>query len=398
MLRRERANFKGCLEFTESNEGSQPLSSTSQSNLQRRLIGFASNSGEISNHQNLQCGRQIFESHGHFASLDAITIPTKDDQRTMGLFKEHLRCGPSSSQSHDTNCDADGDLEPPFRAVTLQHFTFHLSREDFVNRSGTQLSGRIFLLHFLFSTVEASDDSRQIEYAYGERRVSIHFTMAMDGLHRDIVAMCSKVEENISAAVKGLQQRSGELAAELQVRDREVDQLDIHLEEECLRILALYHPVANDLRRVTAVLKIAGELERVGDIAVNLADRAASISLFPDFPMPALLNEMTDKATTMLHRSIDAYVDLDANLARNVCAADDEVDDLNVTLLEKLRMDITQDVSIAEPGLHLFSAIRQIERVADHATNIAEDVVYLVEGTIIRHGGGASETSAAAEG
>lgn len=218
--------------------------------------------------------------------------------------------------------------------------------------------------------------------------MSIHFTMAMDGLHRDIVAMCSKVEETISASVKGLQQRSGELAAELQVRDREINQLDIHLEEECLRILALYHPVANDLRRVTAVLKIAGELERVGDIAVNLADRAASISLFPDFPMPAMLSNMTDKAIAMLHQSIDAYVDLDADLARRVCAADDEVDELNVILLEKLRHDIVQDVKIAEPGLHLFSAIRQIERVADHATNIAEDVVYLVEGTIIRHGGG----------
>lgn len=218
--------------------------------------------------------------------------------------------------------------------------------------------------------------------------MSVHFTMAMDGLHRDIVAMCSRVEENISAAVKGLQHRSGELADELRVRDQEVNSLDIHIEEECLRILALYHPVANDLRRVTAVLKIAGELERVGDIAVNLAERAASLSVFPGFPMPALLNEMSEKAITMLHRSIDAYVDLNSKLAREVCAADDEVDDLNVTLLGDLRQQITEDASVAEPALHLFSAIRQIERVADHATNISEDVVYLVEGTIIRHGAG----------
>ncbi|MEP3480439.1 MAG: phosphate signaling complex protein PhoU [Fuerstiella sp.] len=223
--------------------------------------------------------------------------------------------------------------------------------------------------------------------------MTIHFTMAMDGLHRDIVAMCSKVEENISAAVKGLQQRSGELAAELKVRDGEINDLDIHIEEECLRILALYHPVANDLRRVTAVLKIAGELERVGDIAVNLANRAASISLFPEFPMPPMLSEMTDKALTMLHQSIDAYVDLDATVARAVCAADDEVDRLNVVLLERVRDEITQDVKVTEPGMHLFSAIRQIERVADHATNIAEDVVYLVEGIIIRHGGGGDTKS-----
>lgn len=219
--------------------------------------------------------------------------------------------------------------------------------------------------------------------------------MAIDGLHQDIVAMCSKVEENISAAVKGLQQRSGELAAELKVRDGEINDLDIHIEEECLRTLALYHPVANDLRRVTAVLKIAGELERVGDIAVNLANRAASISLFPEFPMPPMLSEMTDKALTMLHQSIDAYVDLDTTVARAVCAADDEVDRLNVVLLERVRDEITQDVKVTEPGMHLFSAIRQIERVADHATNIAEDVVYLVEGIIIRHGGSGDTKSKA---
>lgn len=262
-------------------------------------------------------------------------------------------------------------------------------RESFeFTGKGVRILARDFL-----SFLATSDRTRYTQHADGESKVSIHFTMAMDGLHRDIVAMCSKVEENISAAVKGLQQRSGELAAELQVRDREVNNLDIHIEEECLRILALYHPVANDLRRVTAVLKIAGELERVGDIAVNLADRAASISLFPEFPMPQLLSEMTDKALAMLHQSIDAYVDLDSTLARQVCANDDEVDRLNVALLQRVREEITQNVKIAEPGMHLFSAIRQIERVADHATNISEDVVYLVEGIIIRHGG-ASEATA----
>ncbi|MEZ6129424.1 MAG: phosphate signaling complex protein PhoU [Planctomycetaceae bacterium] len=218
--------------------------------------------------------------------------------------------------------------------------------------------------------------------------MSLHFTNEMERLHRDIVSMCSTVEENISEAVRGLQTRSSSLAQELNVRDREVNELDVQIEEECLKILALYHPVANDLRRVAAVLKITGELERVGDLAVNIAERSASMSVFPDFPLPARLSEMATEALAMLHTSIDAYVELNSRKARDVCARDDFVDDLNVELLHQLRNDMIANPSLLEPGMHLFSAIRHIERVADHATNIAEDVVYLTEGAIIRHGRG----------
>lgn len=218
--------------------------------------------------------------------------------------------------------------------------------------------------------------------------MSLHFTNEMERLHRDIVAMCSTVEENISEAVLGLQNRSSSLAQELLIRDREVNELDVVIEEECLKILALYHPVANDLRRVTAVLKITGELERVGDLAVNIAERSASMAEFPNFPLPARLSEMAREALAMLHSSIDSYVELNSGKARDVCARDDFVDDLNVELLHQLRNDMIQNPSLLEPGMHLFSAIRHIERVADHATNIAEDVVYLTEGVIIRHGRG----------
>lgn len=218
--------------------------------------------------------------------------------------------------------------------------------------------------------------------------MSLHFTNEMERLHRDIVAMCSTVEENISEAVLGLQNRSMSLAQELLIRDREVNELDVVIEEECLKILALYHPVANDLRRVTAVLKITGELERVGDLAVNIAERSASMAEFPNFPLPARLGEMAREALAMLHSSIDSYVELNSRKARDVCARDDFVDDLNVELLHQLRSDMIQNPALLEPGMHLFSAIRHIERVADHATNIAEDVVYLTEGVIIRHGRG----------
>ena len=209
----------------------------------------------------------------------------------------------------------------------------------------------------------------------------------MERLHRDIVSMCSTVEENISEAVKGLQNRSSGLAEELAVRDREVNQLDIRVEEECLKILALYHPVANDLRRVAAALKISGELERVGDLAVNISERSASLAMFPDFPMPSGLTRMATEALAMLHDSIDSYVDMDSMKARAVVAQDDIVDDLNDRLIDELRQDMVSQSAHVEPGMHLFSVIRHIERVADHASNIAEDVVYLTEGKIIRHRG-----------
>lgn len=217
--------------------------------------------------------------------------------------------------------------------------------------------------------------------------MSVHFVTEMERLHRDIVSMCSTVEENISEAVRGLQKRNVGLAEELAVRDREVNDLDIRIEEECLKILALYNPVANDLRRVAAVLKITGELERVGDLAVNIAERSASLSPFPDFPLPSRLSEMATESLSMLHSSIDSYVEQDADKAREVCARDDVVDDLNDELIQELRADMVSTPSLVEPGMHLFSVIRHIERVADHATNIAEDVVYLMTGEIIRHGG-----------
>ncbi len=214
-----------------------------------------------------------------------------------------------------------------------------------------------------------------------------HFFREMDNLHRDLVSMCSMVEEQLNDAVNGLISQTHGLGDELAVRDKQVDERDVHIEEECLKILALYHPVANDLRRVAAVMKITGELERVADLSVSIAQRADEICRFPGFPMPDRLAEMAREARSMLHTSIDAYVELDSGLARSVCGRDDGVDDMNVELLFETRAVMQSDPGTIEPAMHLFSVIRHIERVADHATNIAEDVVYLVEGAIIRHPG-----------
>lgn len=215
--------------------------------------------------------------------------------------------------------------------------------------------------------------------------MTIHFVREMEHLHRNILSMCSTVEELIHDAVNGLKHGRNELAEELSVRDREVDEWDIRIEEECLKILALYHPVANDLRRVTVVMKIAGELERVADLAVSIAERSVGIAAHGAFQMPSRLSQMTEESLSMLHDSIDAFVEENSAAARVICQRDEVVDKLNSELIEEVVNVMKKQSELVEPCLHLFSVIRHVERVADHATNIAEDVVYLVEASIIRH-------------
>jgi len=215
--------------------------------------------------------------------------------------------------------------------------------------------------------------------------MSIHLVHDLEDLHRDILSMCAKVEEIIHRAVDGLRNPDSELAVELASQDDDIDRWDVRIEESCLKALALHQPVAVDLRRITAVLKITAELERVADLGVHIAERAASLSLQSEITVPDKLNNMAQIALEMLHQSIDAYVELDSELARRVCADDDRVDELNRDVIKELTQVMRRSPDLVEPAMHMFSASRHIERIADHATNIAEDVVYLVEGQIIRH-------------
>lgn len=215
--------------------------------------------------------------------------------------------------------------------------------------------------------------------------MSIHLQRDMETLHRDLLSMCANVEEIIHLAVDGLQKPSHELADLLLKRDDEIDSWDVRIENECLKILALHQPVAHDLRRIAAVLKIIVELERVADLGVHIAERACGMMSRPDIPKPVKLREMADLAVDMLHRAIDSYVELDATLARSVICEDDQVDELNRQIISELTGYMQKSPDLVEPLMHLFSASRHVERVADHATNIAEDVVYMVEGEVIRH-------------
>ena len=216
--------------------------------------------------------------------------------------------------------------------------------------------------------------------------MSIHLIRDLETLHAHLLSMCDMVQDYIHRAVEELSSPDRDRARRLIEWDREIDAWDVRIEDECLKILALHQPVAIDLRRIATVLKITGELERVADLGSNLAERAIGLMDGPLISVPERLKHMSQIALDMLQRSITAYVQLDSKTARRICAEDAVVDRLNREIIEELIQTMKESPERIDSGMHLFSASRYIERVADHATNIAEDVVYLVEGIIIRHG------------
>ena len=215
--------------------------------------------------------------------------------------------------------------------------------------------------------------------------MSKHLQRDLEQLQRDILDMGTAVEEAVTRAVRAVLDRDVKLARRVIDGDTPIDLQENQVEEECLKILALHQPVATDLRRITAVLLINTDLERMADLAVELAERAEHLAQLPHIPIPDGLPAMSDLATAMVRQSLDAFVHLDATLARRVVRLDDEVDRHNEELIAALIALMKKSPEYIAPGLSLFSAVRHLERIADHATNIAEDVVYLVEGEIIRH-------------
>jgi phosphate transport system protein len=215
--------------------------------------------------------------------------------------------------------------------------------------------------------------------------MSKHLQRDLDNLQRDLLALAASVEEAIHKSIRSLQERQSVIARQVIDGDHIIDAEENHVEEECLKLLALHQPVAIDLRRVASCLKINTELERMADLAEDIAERALHLSKLAPIPFPSKLQRMTDLTTSMVRQSIDAFVNLDARLARVVCRLDDEVDRYNSDIIDELIATMRESPEMVEPGLSFFSATRHLERIADHATNIAEDVVYLVEGEIIRH-------------
>lgn len=222
--------------------------------------------------------------------------------------------------------------------------------------------------------------------------MSKHLQRDMDEIRRRLLALFGVAEKMIDNAVRALCEQKQELVDEVLASDDYVDEQEVLIEEECLKILALHQPVAGNLRIVAAVLKINADLERIADLACNIAERAQSLCQFPDFPMPDELPQMASATTEMLRLAIDAFVNMNSSLAEHVILMDNRIDQMNRDVIDLLRGIMQDSPALIEPALHSFSATRNIERIGDLAESIAGDVVYIVKGEIVRHRPGSLST------
>jgi phosphate transport system protein len=207
----------------------------------------------------------------------------------------------------------------------------------------------------------------------------------MDNLKKKILGVGTVVEESVAKAVRALLTRNPALAEEVKADDLRIDQMDVEFEEEGLKVLALHQPVAIDLRFIVSALRINSDLERIGDLSVNIAERAAYLAGGKRIDLPLDYAGMAAKTQEMVKKSLDALVRLDTALAREVMATDDEVDAMNRKMYREIQAEMARSPADIQPLMHMLSCSRHLERIADHATNIAEDVIYMVEGEIIRH-------------
>ncbi|MGA2324049.1 MAG: phosphate signaling complex protein PhoU [Sedimentisphaerales bacterium] len=213
----------------------------------------------------------------------------------------------------------------------------------------------------------------------------VHLQREIENLKKKLLTLSAKVEATVREATLSIENRDYDLAQKIIQNDPRIDSMEVGVEEDCLKILALHQPVAIDLRFIVAVLKINNDLERIGDLAVNIAERSAFLSKHPPVGFPLGLVEMVDKVQEMLKHSLDALIGLSPGLAQEVCASDDAVDAMNRQMYIKIQDAIRTNPEQLESLIHLLSVSRHLERIADHATNIAEDVIYMVEGQIARH-------------
>ncbi len=215
--------------------------------------------------------------------------------------------------------------------------------------------------------------------------MSVILSKEITRLKKKILQMTAIVEESVRKSVSAVRNKNEALAEEVIQKDDEIDLMENDLEEECLKILALHQPVAIDLRYVVVCLKINNDLERIGDLAVNIAERAKAISRDEDDFIPDSISAMIEKTICMFKQSLDSFIEMDLKLAREVSHMDDEVDELNRNMYQEIREMIMKEPRRTGYLLHVLGVSRQLERIGDYATNISEDVIYMIEGKIVRH-------------
>ena len=212
-----------------------------------------------------------------------------------------------------------------------------------------------------------------------------HFHEELEALKQTLLAMGGLVEDQIRRVMRALLERDDVLAQEVIDRDQQVNAYDVEVDETCVSLLALHQPAAGDLRFITTAMKIVTDLERIGDQAVNIAQRVLELNREPQLKPYIDLPRMAEKAQHMVKESLDAFVARDTELARKVCAADADVDALKEQLFRELLTFMMEDPKTIPRAIRLILISRFMERVADHATNIAEMVIYLVDAKMVRH-------------
>ncbi len=213
-----------------------------------------------------------------------------------------------------------------------------------------------------------------------------HFHNELEKIKKMILSLGATVEERVHLAIESILNNQIELAQKVIDTDYEIDALEVEVEEEILKVMALYQPVAVDLRFLVAVLKINNELERIGDQAVNIAQRMKVLAKEPRAEFFFDYSQMADITKSMLKKSLDALVNIDVELAADILKLDDEVDRLRSEAYDIIKRVIAEKPKQAGFLINLLLVSRHLERLADHTTNIAEEVIYMVEGEIVRHG------------
>jgi len=212
-----------------------------------------------------------------------------------------------------------------------------------------------------------------------------HLQRDIENLKKKILSLGARVEMAVHEAIRSIETRDEALARRIIDEDILIDQTEVEVEEECLKMLALHQPVAIDLRFIVAVLKINNDLERIGDLAVNIAERSSFLASQPQVDVPFDFAQMSENTEAMLNKSLDALVNMSSSLANEVCMSDDAIDNMNRQMFLKVQEAILKHPRHITSLIHILSVSRHLERIADHATNVAEDVIYMIEGQIVRH-------------
>jgi phosphate transport system protein len=212
-----------------------------------------------------------------------------------------------------------------------------------------------------------------------------HFQKELEKLKESLLKMAGLVEEAINDSVQALVQRNSDLVAKTMELENRINAMDLEIEEMCLKLLALRQPMATDLRFITSAMKINTDLERMGDQAVNIAERATSLNQEPPLKPYIDIPRMAEIAQTMVRDVLDSFVKRDSKLARSVLERDDLVDGLNNQVFRELLTFMISDPATILRSAHLMIVCRCLERIADHATNIAEDVIFMVDARVVKH-------------